>query len=550
LLDKRASLLRDQLRGFEQAQGKAEADRINKAGIDAKDYLDKLGAEVKGVRAVTKELDIYHQKLAAFRAAGGVRSAADVAIDEAGIRKKFEGAGANSDAEAVLKKQLEGQLKAIKDFGEQRKAAVDYANSQVRAAYDDGLLSLQQVNEAEAQARAGALRAQLADIDKQLSALRAYEKAAQKPQDRQNAENQIAEALRKRADVATEAGRKEVTAAHDAARAVEVLARSYTGLLAQILELEGNHSGAAGLRIAEQIGEAQKTAAKLGLDTGIVDRYAAQLEAQRDVNDLQDKYGRLLERTQMQEESIALAATRNGTSELDTMRQVTTVRQQALEQLRKLTDAAVQLAIANPQNSGIVALAERLSVEFEKASAQADTFLGKLRSAGGEAAAAISHGFEDALVSGAKLSDTLKQIDKDLERIVLRQAVTKPFEDWLTGAIGGNGQASGGGGWIGSFLSAIGFGGGKAIGGRTDPYTVVPIAENRPEVVGDGSRQWLITGRRSYSVDPNPSLSSGSGRGVTVVNNFHMVGQLDLRTQNQQAAKVALSVRNANARNN
>ncbi|MFD1627649.1 phage tail length tape measure family protein [Azospirillum griseum] len=50
-------------------------------------------------------------------------------------------------------------------------------------------------------------------------------------------------------------------------------------------------------------------------------------------------------------------------------------------------------------------------------------------------ASTIATGFEDALLSGAKLSDTMKSLAKDIEKVFLRGFVTKPLETWLTGTM-------------------------------------------------------------------------------------------------------------------
>lgn len=73
-----------------------------------------------------------------------------------------------------------------------------------------------------------------------------------------------------------------------------------------------------------------------------------------------------------------------------------------------------------------------------------------------DATQAIGTSFEDAVIQGGNLRDVLQGILDDIERIILREAVTKPLENlvsdglnWLSGLLGGGGA--------GGFLS----GGGK-----------------------------------------------------------------------------------------
>lgn len=47
----------------------------------------------------------------------------------------------------------------------------------------------------------------------------------------------------------------------------------------------------------------------------------------------------------------------------------------------------------------------------------------------------IGKGFEDAVLAGGKLSDILKGLQSDIERIFLRVTVTKPLENWLSGTM-------------------------------------------------------------------------------------------------------------------
>jgi hypothetical protein len=459
--------------------------------------------------------------------------------------------GAAAQAEAELRKRLDGQLKAIKDFAQQQKDAFDFANQSLKDSYDEGLVSLQQFFDAQANLRAGALQEQLAAIDKEIAAQQQFRSKANNQADRLDATNKIAEAERQRAAAIVKASRENVLAAADEARAVQQLARSYVDLQAQVLDLEGDKRGAAGLRIAGQVAEAQKRLRQVGVDPAIAERLERQLSGAADLADAQDKYNRLLERARDAEDEIALAAQRNGLSEIDTLRALGTARQQSLQQLAEMVERANELALALGTPDAIK-FAEQLGAAFKRAVAEVDPLLGKIRDIGGEAGRAIAEGLADAALEGKNLVDTFHDIDKALARIALNELFTKPFQNWLQNMVGGNGQASGGGGWIGAVINAVGgwFGGGKAIGGRTEPYSIVPVAENRPEVISDGSQQWLVTGRRSYDVDPNPKLGMAGSAGVVQHIAFHVTGGIDRQTQTQLAARVARSAAQANARNN
>lgn len=118
-----------------------------------------------------------------------------------------------------------------------------------------------------------------------------------------------------------------------------------------------------------------------------------------------------------------------------------------------------------------------------------------------EAAAAIASGFEDAIMSGMSLRDTLRAIAQDLLRLFVRQQITEPLAKGLGSLFSSS-----------SIFSAI-FGGGKAAGG--------PVSGGTPYVVGEKGPELFVPGS-SGSIIPNHRLGSGSGGGSSVVVNYHI----------------------------
>ena len=94
--------------------------------------------------------------------------------------------------------------------------------------------------------------------------------------------------------------------------------------------------------------------------------------------------------------------------------------------------------------------------------------------------------------------------------------------------------------------------GGRAIGGPVggDAGGIFQIAENRPEVLDTNGRRFLVMGKQRGWVDPNPRLAAGGGGGQTVVQNFHLSGPMDRRTQAQIGAEASRGLALAAARNN
>lgn len=67
----------------------------------------------------------------------------------------------------------------------------------------------------------------------------------------------------------------------------------------------------------------------------------------------------------------------------------------------------------------------------------------------------FSSAFEDAIVNGAKFSDVLKAIEKDLIRIVARKAITEPLGNTISGLLGGGTTTGGAAGGILNNLSNL-----------------------------------------------------------------------------------------------
>jgi hypothetical protein len=150
----------------------------------------------------------------------------------------------------------------------------------------------------------------------------------------------------------------------------------------------------------------------------------------------------------------------------------------------------------------------------------------------------IGTAFEDAVVKGGKLSDVLKGLAEDIQRIILRMTVTKPLENWLTGALGGGGGGGGllsglgnlfgggggGGGFgTGSAFGNMDFGAFFADGGRPPVGDVSVVGERGPE---------LFVPDRPGTIISNDNLGKlGGGGSVVVHQNFNFTGDVTAQTR-------------------
>jgi lambda family phage tail tape measure protein len=151
-------------------------------------------------------------------------------------------------------------------------------------------------------------------------------------------------------------------------------------------------------------------------------------------------------------------------------------------------------------------------------------------------------GMEDALVdfvTTGKLDfkSLVNSIMADIARIAIKQAVTGPLANLLSGALGGgsSGGSSSGGGvgdLLGTFISGLGA---RAIGGPVSPNSMYRVNEKGPELLSLAGNQYLMTGSQSGQVSQN---TGGGGGGINYSPTFVLNEPASRKTQ-EQLAKVA-----------
>lgn len=119
--------------------------------------------------------------------------------------------------------------------------------------------------------------------------------------------------------------------------------------------------------------------------------------------------------------------------------------------------------------------------------------------------ATFSSAFEDAVISGQKLSGVLRGLAQDIQRLVMRKLVTDPISSALSSGLG---SLFGGGGGVapGAFAAAGGAGSigvkPRAMGGPFGAADTLLVGERGPEIVKFG---------RSGTVVPNNRMGQSSG---------------------------------------
>jgi hypothetical protein len=398
----------------------------------------------------------------------------------------FEGPRDLGQIAGEQSKILDRQLKAIHNFAQQQADAFAFANQYVKGVYDDGLQSLQGFYDAQKAIRSAALSSQLEAIDKEIKALQDYSSKAAKPEQRLDAENKIAEAVAKRADAVRKAGQDGILSSQEEARALKTLQERYNDFRATILTLQGDRQGAAAIGIDKQTEAFQKLLTQAGRDPAEADTFRQLATDTEALKKVQEDYNQLLERARNQEELIGIAARDSGASEMEVMSAIKAARHGSLADLDALVEKANELALALGTPEAI-AFAEKLGLAFKRATSEVDPMLQKLREIGEQLGSTLGHAFEDFILEGKSAKDVIKSLEKELIRMALNEAVTKPLQNWMGNlfkSLGSSGGASSGGGGI-DWAKLIGswFGGFFADGGTLGAGKWGIAGERGPELI-------------------------------------------------------------------
>lgn len=485
-------------------------------------------------------------------------------------------AGTGSDAE--LRKRLDGEIKAIREFADQQRDAYEFAQGYVDAVMSEGAINLQAAFAEQRRIREDALQATIAGFNQEIAALQAY-RAKVTGAERIDAENKIAEVTAKRAEAMTRAAQDSVIAAQREAVELKRLGEAYDDLRARVLELTGDDRGAAAIRNSRAAEDARRLITQQGGDPALADRYAELLNQTAELNQVQREYNELLERARLAEEDLLLIQQTGGASELDTMREIGAVRQRALSDMAALVNKARELAAALGTPEAAL-FADNLAAAMRRATAEVDPLLVRVREVGREAADTIASGFAGAITQGKGLRSTIAGIGRDLEAILTRQFITKPLADFLSGAFTGGGGGSGLGGLFGSLLGAFAGSGGAvnlgtatgadlslfyaangaafngagrvtafASGGVVTGPTPFTYSGGKRGVMGEAGSEAILPLKRGTDGKLGVAAAGNAGMTVSVTNNFTLQGQVDRRTQAQIAADVGRSVQIAMRRN-
>lgn len=480
--------------------------------------------------------------------------------------------GASGQAEAALKKRLDGELAMIRAAGEERKQVLEHQMRYDEMQHSVGLISLSKYFEDQKVLRAGALSSQLRQIDEEIALEEKRRRLLSKPADKEDATNKIKKSEAERASILRRFRENEQLELLKIDEATRQVNERYQDLVATVRELKGDKGGALDIRITQQVETARRTAVDAGQSTKVVDDLKFQLEAQKKLTLVQDDYNKMLGRTRDAEEDILLAARASGASEIETLRAVGQARGKALNQLGEYVIKARQLA----QESGseeAIKFADELSRAFKRASVEIDPLKDKVNELADEIGQAFD--FTDAITGAKSFKDVLKDIDKQIAAIIIRETITKPIQEGISGFIKQNSSSSGVGsnlldgifggaknlfsglfnGGLGGLFggsSGGGFGSGlaasysKAGGGWAPSNSFQRVNENGPELLDISGKQYLMMGSKGGNVLPN----SAGGRNNVTTQNIYLQPPpgMDRRSSNQWLSDASRKLRSATDR--
>lgn len=380
-------------------------------------------------------------------------------------------AASKAAAEALsnLRKTTDGNVKAI---GASLAAAQDEIRfgEQVSAQlYASGLESLDRYYAAQDKARQDNLAALRQAADDEIAQRQRLRDSpllagADRADDRQAVDNEIADVRTKLAAAEREASQAAQLAIGERQRAVQGLRDDVRALDAQIDDLGTGSAGTAAQLedIAQRMAAARRLFFQAGASGDDADKKAAEygrlLEVQLRFNEARRNYSTISNAAARAEESLAVAAQTNGDGMLETEAKLGAARRQSLAELDKLISTTRALVAISPQNTDLQDYLTDLEVQAQRVRAALDPTKLRLDAAADNIGDTIANGLERAAFEGGKLRDILRDIGTSVLYQVSQELVTKPAAAAIGNVIkGAGGQGTGANmlGQLGQLLGLI-----------------------------------------------------------------------------------------------
>lgn len=441
----------------------------------------------------------------------------------------------------IAKRMLDGQIRAleasIRDEADILKLRERFLSDYFR----DDLISFDDYFRARRAALDENLSKELAAYDEQIRLLREAQSKANTPADREDLENQIGEALRKRSKAERDAAVESIQLSREQDREMRRFRDTIEQVAIRLAEMSGNTAVAAiawfdlqNNALRERI-ELERQSSDEGIRrqaeiaasalAGLRERVVAQAT----LNELQERFGQSLQGLAIDVERINLARNTGALTELEALQRISDANRDVIDQLREW-EAQMAAVVATTNDPAMILALEQVRLQIEQLSQETDLVGDKFRGI-------FRDSFTDAfasIIDGSKSAkDAILDFAKSVEQMISRIAAQNIAEALFGGAKGGGGLF---GGFIGDFFKSIfggGFGGFFADGGIMPAGRWSLVGERGPELVRPVTQM---------HVTPNHQLG---GRTVSVVQNFAITGPVDRRAQGQIAQQASSGLRQA-----
>ena len=437
--------------------------------------------------------------------------------DAPALPKTGSAATGADNAEALLRKQLEGRLKAIQSTLERERDLFQFSESQLQEQFNRGEISIAQFYDAKNKIALDSLAAQSEAGAKEVALFNEFQAKFSKPQDKADLGNRALESIERQARAFRESGQAATVAEQARVRATEDFRRSLTELDAQLADLSGNKYGAEILRNAQRLEDARALLSKGGGDPQRLTQLQGALDAQAAFNSLQEKSARINEQAARDEEAYFIKANRLGLSRADVERDILAIREKSIAGIDRLIAETAKLTEVSTDPE-LLAFYESLRLARERAFDAKDPGLLRFNELAATAGETLASGFQEAILEGKKLDDVIGNLAKRLNALVFDDLITKPLSKSLTNFIQGLGEGGQGGGseklfsGIADRISKLFEGGGGATGGGGFAALFATIEKSFGGFLGSLFHNGGVVGEGGMSRAVSPMVFAGAPR--------------------------------------
>jgi hypothetical protein len=445
------------------AQGQAALAENERQYAKSNEFIKAVETRAKTVGQLTKalkeaqaQIDIENQGL---RAQGKpeLGAAREKAI-LAQVRKDNTPT-AEGDPDRDIKRTTALAIESARRAADATKAGVEASNEALRAEYEEGSVDLATYYTRRRELAVQAAAAEEQRIDTVVAALEREREVAKTPETREVAESKLTDAVEQQVKASADAERAQSRIRREEQRDQFQTGQRLIEQEAELAQLRGDDARATAIRNQLAIVEFARLNARAQGPQQRVTEFAELIRQQTEFNDLQTKSSTVAERIANVEENYVITAQARGDTQEQIERGLFELRQDQLSQLEQLVIKARELADASTDPK-IAAFADQLALQFRRVAEEIDPAVQKMRDAGdeiadafGKAGGAISLNLKNAETAVRSLADTVA-------RVLTREIVEKPLEDFARSAIRG---ATENGGGLALTAAQIFGGGGRGI---------------------------------------------------------------------------------------